>query len=373
MLEKVSAGFAVTLLVVSLAAPVEAGCPPARPCVAILDSGIDPTHPDLADATVTFKNFTGLNEDPHDDFGHGTAVASRIAGKGTCVKGRVENAHLLVGKVNFADDPELVSFGAVQEGIDWAVEQGAQVINLSLGGPDLPEGLFGIDEDGQLLLGKNDVEQAISDAAEAGVTTVVAVGNTFVLSSELNTPANAVEALVVGAAAKDGTPKATPLIVTDEAIGVDTARDTTFSDLQPHVTAVGSFELVMARAEGTDMGGAAEPLNPDETANNDEGICVRAAGTSFAAPWVAGFVAELREVYGGTATGAALVEYLVRLVQWSAIDSVFPYPVEGFGFVEAAAAIDRALAHASGGTSPQRGPEPNESFRQVSDALRAIY
>ena len=359
------------LAVLSGPVPVAwAACPASGPCVAILDTGIDPAHADFTSATIEFRNFTGDRTDPHDTFGHGTAVASRIAGTGACATGEVPNAHLLVGKVNFDYDPSAVSLGAVREGIEWAVAEGAQVINLSLGGPDLIGGDFGIAEEGPVL-GKNDVEIAITEAARAGTVVVIAVGNTFVLSSEVNTPANALEALVVGAAARDGTPKSTPLFVNEEEAGFDTARDTTFSDLDPHVTAVGSFELVMARAAGTNMEGGAVPVDGDG-AENPDGICVHAAGTSFATPWTAGLGARLRTAYGGSAEGAARVEYLVRLLEWSAVDTPYPYPMEGFGFVESPSVVSAAIAHAAAGTLPPP-PEPNESLRTASDAVRAIY
>jgi subtilisin family serine protease len=100
--------------------------------VAVLDTGYDPEHPDLAGRVIAAQDFTGQG-DPADRDGHGTHVASTIAGTGAADASKVgmaPEAGLLVGKV--------LGFGGGQTswivgGMEWAVAQGADVVNMSLG------------------------------------------------------------------------------------------------------------------------------------------------------------------------------------------------------------------------------------------------
>jgi hypothetical protein len=102
--------------------------------VAIVDSGIDGSHPDLVGRVVAAKSFVGGSA-YHDEEGHGTFVAGEIAANPTNaigMAGLAFNARLIVAKVVAADGD--VSLPAEVAGIRWAVDQGARVINLSLGG-----------------------------------------------------------------------------------------------------------------------------------------------------------------------------------------------------------------------------------------------
>jgi subtilisin family serine protease len=107
--------------------------------VAVLDTGIDATHPDLATQVVGAKNFT--DEQPGDFVGHGTHVASTIAGTAAAsagkYKGVAPDAKLYDGKVcelNGCPD------SAILAGMEWAAtEVKAKVVNFSIGGQDTPE------------------------------------------------------------------------------------------------------------------------------------------------------------------------------------------------------------------------------------------
>jgi subtilisin family serine protease len=104
--------------------------------VAVLDTGVDLDHPDLVGNLVPGYNAINPSATPQDDNGHGTLVAG-IIGAGTNnangVAGIAWNAKIMPVKVLGADgrgnDADLV------EGIRWAVDHGADVINMSLGGP----------------------------------------------------------------------------------------------------------------------------------------------------------------------------------------------------------------------------------------------
>ncbi len=102
--------------------------------VAILDTGIDQNHEDLAAKIVAQANFTG-SKTVDDKYGHGTHVAgtaAAITNNGKGVAGVGFNASLMNGKV--LSDNGFGSCSGVANGITWAADNGAHVINMSLGG-----------------------------------------------------------------------------------------------------------------------------------------------------------------------------------------------------------------------------------------------
>ena len=106
--------------------------PPVR--VAVIDSGIDATHPEFEGKIADAKSFVGGSARV-DDEGHGTFVAGLIAAgvdNAAGIAGMAPSAELLVAKVVNGDD--LIDVEAEVKAIHWAVEKGARVINMSLGG-----------------------------------------------------------------------------------------------------------------------------------------------------------------------------------------------------------------------------------------------
>ncbi|MEK7706813.1 MAG: S8 family serine peptidase, partial [Verrucomicrobiota bacterium] len=103
--------------------------------VAVLDSGINAAHPDLSDQTLPGYDFVWGDNDPADDFGHGTAVAGVIAAAGNNfigVAGVAFGSKILPVKV--MDASGFAAYSTLAQGIRYAVDQGARVINLSLAG-----------------------------------------------------------------------------------------------------------------------------------------------------------------------------------------------------------------------------------------------
>jgi thermitase len=103
--------------------------------VAVLDSGVDLDHPDLAAVLLPGRDFVNDDHDPTDDNGHGSNVAGligAIADNGIGVAGAAFRVGLLPVKVLGADNNGYYSWWA--EGLRWATDQGARVINLSAGG-----------------------------------------------------------------------------------------------------------------------------------------------------------------------------------------------------------------------------------------------
>ncbi|MDH5704489.1 MAG: S8 family serine peptidase, partial [Candidatus Aminicenantes bacterium] len=131
--------------------------------IAILDTGVDFNHPDLDDKLLsTGYDFVNDDTDPTDDHGHGTFVAGIAAAEtnnGEGIAGVAWNCMVLPIKI--ADSAGDIAIAAEIAGINYAVEQRAHVINLSLGGP-----------------GSDPFEQtAVAYAYEHDVVVVAAAGN----------------------------------------------------------------------------------------------------------------------------------------------------------------------------------------------------
>jgi hypothetical protein len=104
--------------------------------VAVLDSGVDAAHPDLP-AMAAGYDFVNEDANPADDLGHGTQVTGALAahlGNGLDAVGACPGCTVMPVKV--MNGAALASDTDVVEGIVWATDNGADVINLSLGGPD---------------------------------------------------------------------------------------------------------------------------------------------------------------------------------------------------------------------------------------------
>jgi subtilisin family serine protease len=134
--------------------------------VAILDSGIDKNHPDLAGRVVGEKNFVEDEATTDDLLGHGTLVSGLVAGSGAAsggkYKGVAPGASLLNVKViNKAGDGRLSDIIA---GIEWALDNNADILSLSLGGMNLGET-------------NPPITMAADNAVDAGVVVCVAAGN----------------------------------------------------------------------------------------------------------------------------------------------------------------------------------------------------
>jgi major intracellular serine protease len=162
--------------------------------IAILDTGIDMTHPDLKDRIIGGRNFTkeGRLNDFTDQNGHGTHVAGTIAGTqdGKGVVGVAPEADLLICKV--LDQNGSGGYRGITEAIRWATRwrgpngEKVRVMNMSLGGPVSDKRQY----------------EAILDACSEGILIVVASGNegdSDESSLEFGWPAMFNECVTVGA------------------------------------------------------------------------------------------------------------------------------------------------------------------------------
>jgi subtilisin family serine protease len=192
--------------------------------VAVLDTGVDTTHPDLADRVAGTKNFT--DDAPEDLNGHGTHVASTIAGTGAASDGKYRgvapDATLYAGKVcGSADCPD----SSILAGLQWATsEVHAKVVNMSFGRTDRQ--------------GLDPVEEAVNRLTEeTGTLFVIAAGNSGSGVSSLESPGSAEAALTVGAVDKQ------------DQLADFSSRGPRIDDggIKPDVTAPG-VDIVAARA-----------------------------------------------------------------------------------------------------------------------------
>ncbi|MER6530307.1 S8 family serine peptidase [Streptomyces sp. NPDC001508] len=229
--------------------------------IAVLDTGVDATHQDLKNQVVESKNFTPA-ADATDHFGHGTHVASIAAGTGAksggTYKGVAPDAKILNGKV--LDDSGSGDDSGILAGMEWAAQQGADVINLSLGGYDTPE----IDP----------LEAEVNKlSAEKGILFAIAAGNEG--PESVGSPGSADAALTVGA------------VDDKDALADFSSTGPRNGDgaIKPDVTAPG-VDITAAAAPGSVI---------DEEVGEKPPGYLTISGTSMATPHVAGAAALLKQ------------------------------------------------------------------------------
>src|SRR6266511_2380770 len=227
--------------------------------VAVLDTGIDATHPDLAGKVVAERNFTEGTEDELDHVGHGTHVASTITGSGAGSGGRYKG---VAPGLKLHDGKVCVQFGCAESwilaGMEWAAaEQHAKVVNMSLGRPDTPE--------------VDPIEQAVDTlTAQHGTLFVIAAGN-FGDDASVASPGSADSALTVGATTKK------------DEVAFFSSRGPRIGDaaLKPDITAPG-VDITAARSKDGFIG---EPGQ----------LYATISGTSMATPHVVSSAAILAQ------------------------------------------------------------------------------
>ena len=260
--------------------------------IAIIDTGIDATHPDLLGAVVGGADFSGLgNADGLTPVGperrHGTMVASLAAGRGNAgvegVIGSAPEAELLSVSMSFGGG-SVSPDEQVASAVRFAVDNGADIISLSLtrNTRDWPESW----------------DRAFSYAAANDVVVIAAAGNRGSGTVAVGAPATMPGVLTVGGVDQDGL-----------------ASDTASSQ--------GITIGVMAPSEG--LVGA-----------TPGGGYVSWSGTSGATPIVAGIVALVRSAY--PSMDAANVINRVLLTANRVTDTI-PDPIYGYGLVDAYGAL----------------------------------
>ncbi|WP_210367851.1 S8 family peptidase [Bacillus sp. REN3] len=215
--------------------------------VAVLDTGCDTAHPDLQDRIIGGKNFTdddGGNPDRfHDYNGHGTHVCGTIAAQenDTGVIGVAPEADLLIVKVlNKAGSGQ---YEWIINGIHYAIEQKADIISMSLGGPaDVPE-----------------LHDAIKTAVENNILVVCAAGN--------------------------------------EGDGDDSTNEYAYPGAYNEVISVGAINLERGSSDFTNSNNEVDVVAPGEKILSTylNGKYATLSGTSMSAPHVSGALALIKD------------------------------------------------------------------------------
>lgn len=243
--------------------------------VAVLDTGIDPNHPDLANQIDEAKSFVP-EETVDDGNGHGTHVASTVLGTGAASEGKnkgvAPEARLLVGKVLNNKGSGMESW--IIDGMEWAADN-AKIVSMSLGGGPSD--------------GTDPMAQAVNRLSEeTGALFVIAAGNAG-YEGAVGTPGTADAALTIGAVDKA------------DKIASFTSKGPRYGDmgLKPDLSAPG-VGIVAARSGLTSGSGSYKSLS----------------GTSMATPHVAGAAAILLQKnpnWNGTQLKEALMSTSKKL------------------------------------------------------------
>ncbi|MDG4771176.1 S8 family serine peptidase [Solwaraspora sp. WMMD792] len=307
----------------------QAGFTGAGVTVGVMDSGVDTGHPDLTDVVIETRNFTDAPEEG-DTTGHGTHVASIIAGSGAASGGKYQgvapDAKIISAKVcpaAWCDDSAMI------DAMHWfAVDKQVPVVNISIGGGDGPE----IDP----------LEEAVNTLTEqTGTLFVIAAGNSGA-ERTVGSPGSADAALTVGAVDRDGT------LADFSSRGPRVGDDA----VKPDITAPG-VDIVAARAEGTTL-----DIPIDEH-------YVSAPGTSMSAPHVTGAVALLAQQQQ---------EWTADQFKSTLMGSAAPHPgtgayQQGAGLVDVARAVTQTVTAAPASISYGRAAWPHQDDEPITRSV----
>jgi len=292
--------------------------------VAVIDSGVDPSQPDLQGRLIDGVNLVDPS-DPTSNYSdtssesHGTAVATIIAG--------FPHADKTYGMIGLADEAKIMpvkdggdasSEASTAAGVKYAIAHGAQVINISEGPADAG----------------SPVVAAINEALAAGVVVVVSAGNDAKTTNAPNPYAAIPGVLDVG--------------------GIDSNGQVySFGHHGPDVS-------VAAPANDIEVG-----LIGGKYASDDH------SGTSFAAPWVSGEAALLIAAHPTWTSGqvvAAIIDNTMEVAQHTSTSGKRVDDNVGYGVIDPVAAL--GAAEPSSTANPLGGPaitsNPAENLKNAS-------
>ncbi|WP_130344655.1 S8 family serine peptidase [Herbihabitans rhizosphaerae] len=299
--------------------------------VAVLDTGLDATHPDLAGAVTEAKDFTGSESGTDDKFGHGTHVASTVTGSGAAEGGKrvgvAPDANLVVGKV--LNDGGSGAESWIIAGMEWAAAK-AKVVNMSLGSS------FPSD-------GTDPMSTALNRITEqTGALFVVSAGNSGPSEESLGSPGVADRALTVGA------------IDRTDGLADFSSRGPRIGDnaIKPDITAPG-VDIVAAKAKDAEIG---DPVGDKY---------LKLSGTSMAAPHVAGAAAIV---------AAQHPDWKVDQIKSALMASAKPNPAlsvfqQGAGRVDVAAAVNAQVLASPASVSAGVARWPHHDDKPITSTV----
>lgn len=315
--------------------------------ICIIDSGVDFGHPDLAGTAATdpegrilSADFTGT--DLTDTLGHGTGVAGNIASQGRQVyqvadPGLPPVYHRILGlapavKLMSAKvfDTRVPGGGGWESSIiaamEWAVANGAHILNLSLGGANVP----------------NNGHDAIALTAEAvrqrGVAVFCAAGNEGSGDGSIATPGSGAACIAVGATTSYRSfgelnfLAAPGKYTVDQMAGFSSHGPTTDGRIKPDLCAPGAFEWSLAPAGGSEYGTRFQLFG----------------GTSQATPMAAAVAALVWQAHHRQRGQAPTPEELQAVLTGTADDLGYPGTCQGAGRINALRAVRAVLGEGAG-------------------------
>jgi serine protease AprX len=286
--------------------------------VAVVDTGLDETHPDFSGRIAATKSF--VSDSARDDNGHGTHIAGTIAGSGAKSGGKYVGvapaASLYIAKVLRADGSG--SMSTVMAGIEWAVlEQQVQIINLSLGGSGPCDGTDAL---------STLVDEAVR---QASVVVCVAAGNDGPEASTIGSPGCARFVITVGAATDN-----------DQIARFSSRGPTADGRNKPDIVFPG-VGVIAPQAAGTRLGTVIE-----------DGY-VASDGTSMATPHASGVAALMLQ-----ANPQLTAEQVKTLMLAGAVDIGAQPNEQGVGRGDAYQAYQKVAGAATPTPQPQPQPQP---------------
>lgn len=280
--------------------------------IAILDTGVDASHPDFYNRIIAWKDYTGdssgvIHTSPYDDLGHGTHVSSIAAGSGNASGGKftgvAPNSSLIEAKVlnyqGIGSDTDII------EAIQWAVNNHAQVISMSFGSNSHDSAL----------------DSAVDSAIQAGVTVVAAAGNSGPDNGTVWSPGDDPNAITVGAVDKS------------DNLATWSSRGPAYDGYtKPDVVNIG-VSVIAANASGI-----ASPIGTAVSGTN--GYYQMLSGTSMATPMTSGVVALMLEK--DPSMTPAQVKYILEKTAKPLDNEPIPNNNWGYGSVQANYAVDNS-------------------------------
>ena len=293
--------------------------------IGVADTGLDQTHPDFEGRIEGTRDFTPQPADGDPD-GHGTHVSSLVAGSGAASNfryvGVAPQAQLLSARVlNFGGAGRM---SRVMAGLEWLVDNGAQVLNLSVG-TDIN------------TIGEDPLSALCNSLSDKGTVVVAAAGNSGPRPQSIGSPGSAARVITVGA--------------TDNAgrVASFSSRGPTRQGLhKPDLLAPGQ-NIVGARANNSRLGDVLDQYH------------TIMSGTSMAAPLVAGLVLLMKEQQPELTPAE-----VKTLLQFNCQSLNLPTTIQGYGVLDGYATLSSLMP---GGqtrqpiqdSAPGREAEPEES------------
>lgn len=314
--------------------------------VCVIDSGIDFTHPDLLGTAIIGPDGKPLaadftETDLTDTVGHGTAVAGSIAAQArqvytltnettgkisgyTRIKGIAPGAKLMSAKVfdtrvNSGYDSSIIA------ALEWAVANGAQIINMSLGGTALPND------------GSDSLAAAVTACRTKGVLVCVSAGNEGAGIGSLSSPGCSPGALTVGASTMYRSFSQIAFLTegdkwtADQMASFSSQGPTAGGRVKPDLAAPGAYDWGLAPMTGSEEGKAFQLFG----------------GTSQASPFAAGAAALLYQAFQKVNGRPPTPAEAARLLTSTADPLGLPGPIQGTGRINVLRAVEAAAGRES--------------------------